>query len=82
MPADMPPLLTKNLQSFLGIMNYLGRFSAVTAEVCKPLQGLTSMKADWTWNRMFQELYEKVEAIIMDDSCMKLCNEKETSIIM
>ena len=35
---------TKELQSFLGVMNYLGKFSPVTAEMCKPLRKLTSLK--------------------------------------
>ena len=39
MPA---PKNKKELQAFLGIINYLGRFSPSTAEVCKPLCKLTS----------------------------------------
>ena len=33
-----PPKRMKELQSFLGIMNYLSYFSEATAEVCKPIQ--------------------------------------------
>ena len=40
----------KELQSFLGIMNYLGKSSLATSEACKPLQILTLGKADWTGN--------------------------------
>ena len=36
--TDMPPPKSKlELQSFLGKLNYLNKFSSVTAEVCKPL---------------------------------------------
>ena len=36
--TEMPALKSKReLQAFLGIINYLGRFSPGMAEVCKPL---------------------------------------------
>ena len=39
--TDMPPSKTKReLKSFLGIVNYLNKFSPMTAEVCKPLRGI------------------------------------------
>ena len=51
---DMPPPKTnRELQSFLGIVNYLRKFSSMTVEVCGPLQRLTSFRAEWTWNRTF-----------------------------
>ena len=37
---DMPPTKAKReLWSFLSIVNYLSKFSPMTAEVCKPLRG-------------------------------------------
>ena len=51
-------------QSFLGILKYLSKFSPATAEVCKTLQKLTSVKAAWTWNRMYQDLYDTAKNII------------------
>ena len=45
MPA---PKNEKELQAFLGIINYLGKFSPDTAEVCKLLHKLTSSKMTWT----------------------------------
>ena len=44
----LSPKSRKELQSFLGIINYLRKFSPATAKVCKALQKLTSVKADWT----------------------------------
>ena len=46
-----------------GILNYLSKFSPVTAEACEPLQKLTSVKADWDQNRMYQDLYHKPKMI-------------------
>ena len=42
---DMPaPNNKKELQAFLGIINYLGKFSPGTADVCDPLHKLTLSK--------------------------------------
>ena len=49
--TDMPPpKYKKELLSFLCILIYLSKISPVTAEVCKPLGKLTSVKSDWSWN--------------------------------
>ena len=38
MLIEMPPPIIKELQSFLGIMNYQRKFSPSTAQACEPLQ--------------------------------------------
>ena len=68
MPA---PKNKKELQAFLGIINYLGKFSPGTAEVCKPLHKLTSCKMMWTWNASYQQLFNNAKSIIKADVCMK-----------
>ena len=60
----------KELQSFLGILNYLSKFSPMTAEVYEPLQKYTSVMAEWSLNRMYKDLYNKAKKIIMQDTCM------------
>ena len=57
--------------SFLSILNYLGKFSPATAEVCEPLQKLTLVKADWMWSRIYQDLHDRAKKILMKDACMK-----------
>ena len=58
--TDMPPSKTKwELQSFLGIVNYLSKLSPMTAEVCKTCRMLTSVNAIWKWNRSYQEAKKK-----------------------
>ena len=47
--TEMPaPKNKKELQAFLGIINYLSKSSPDTAEVCKPLGKLMLSKATWT----------------------------------
>ena len=65
----------RELQAFLGIINYLGKFSPGTAEVCEPLQKLTSSKTTWTWNASYQQLFEKAKSLIKADICMKFYND-------
>ena len=69
---DMPPPKTKKeLQAFLGIINYLGKFSPRTVEVCELLRKLTSFKAEWMWNATYQKMFEETKAVIKEDACMK-----------
>ena len=58
------------LHLFLGILNYLSKFSLVIAEVCKPLKA-EMVIADWTWNGMYQDPYDRARKIVRKDSCMK-----------
>ena len=76
-PMDMPPPKNeKELQAFSAIINYLDKFSPVTAEVCDPLQKLTSSEATWTWNAPYQSLFVKAKLLIKSDMCMKFYNTK------
>ena len=70
--TDMPaPNNKKELQAFLGIINYLGKFSPGTADVCDPLHKLMLSKVTWTWNASYQSLFNKAKLLIKSDMCMK-----------
>ena len=75
MPA---PKSKKELRAILGIINYLGKFSPGTADVCDPLHKLTSSKVTWTWNALYQELFDKVKSLIKADMCMKFCDDTKS----
>ena len=86
---DMPlPNNKKELQAFLGIINYLRKVSPGTANVCDPLHKLTSSKVTWTWNASYQALFNKAKSINKSaDMCMKfyddtkaLCLETDASM--
>ena len=61
----------KDLKAFLGIINYLGKFSPGTADVCDPLHKLTSSKVTLTWNASYQSLFNKAKLLIKFGMCMK-----------
>ena len=70
--TDILPLMTKTeLPLFLGVLNYLSIFLPIPKFMCEPLHKLTSVKADWTWNKSYQDLYVKVKTIVKKDACMK-----------
>ena len=69
------PNKKKELQAFLGIINYLDKFSPGTADVCDPLHKLTLSKAKWTWNASYQSLFNKAKLLIKSDVCMKFYND-------
>ena len=70
--TKMPvPKNKMELQAFLGIINYLGKFSPGTVVVCKPLRKLTSSKIAWTWNASYQQLFDKAKSLIRVDVCIK-----------
>ena len=67
----LPPKMKRELQSFLVMVNYLSKFSPMTAEVCKPLRRLTLANATWTWNRSYQKSYERTKSLVKEDTCMR-----------
>ena len=77
--TEMPvPINKKELQAFLGIINYLGKFSPDTAEVCEPLHKLASCKTTGTWNTSYQPLFDKAKSIVKVDVCMKFYNDAKS----
>ena len=39
------------------------------------------MKSEWTWNKLYKELYEKAKALIKTDVCMKFYHKTEHPIL-
>ena len=71
----LAPKNKRELQAFLGIINYLGKFSTGMVEVCKPLWKMTSSKMTWTWSTSYQQLFAKVKSLIRLDVCMKFYDD-------
>ena len=65
----------KELQAFLGIINYLNKFSPGMLEAYKLLRKLTSSKATWMWNASYQQLFNKAKSLIKAEMCMKFHND-------
>ena len=73
---EMPaPKNKKELQAFLGVINYLNKFSPGTSEACEPLRKLMSKKATWTWNASYQQLFDIAKSLIKVEMCMKFYDD-------
>ena len=73
----LSPNSKKQFQSFLGIINYLGKFLPSTAEVCEPLRKLTSKKTRCMWTNI-PKLYKRAKSIIENNASMKFYNEQSS----
>ena len=71
----LPLKKKKELQAFLSIINYLGKFSPSIAEVCESLRKKTDVSQDrMDWNATYQKIINKAKAIIKD-VCMKFYDD-------
>ena len=70
-----PPKIKQEWQAFLGTINYLGKFSPGTTEVCKPLRKFTSSRMMWIWNASYQQLFDKAKSLIKVKVCMKFYDD-------
>ena len=66
----------KELKSLLGIINYLGKLSPATGEVCEPLE-TDSSKDRLKMEQHIPIAVQIAKVIIKDDVCMRLYNENE-----
>ena len=69
------PRNKKELQAFLGIINYLNKVSPGTSVPCRPLRKLMSNKATWTWNASYQQLFDRAKSLIEAEMCMKFYDD-------
>ena len=56
-----PPSNKSELKSFLGMVNYLGRFSGRLAQVEGPLRDLCKKSSDWFWGPAQVSAFEEVK---------------------
>ena len=71
----LPPKTKKELQAFLRVINYLGKFSPGMAGIYESLRKLMSSKTEWTWNATYQKILDRAKSIMKEDKCMKFYDE-------
>ena len=57
-------------------MNYLGKFSPSSIEVCGPLRKLTSSKCEWAWNSTYHNLYDRDKDLIKKNASMEFLKRR------
>ena len=60
--VDMPPPdCKKQVQSFIGMVNYLSRFSAHLSELVEPIRELSKENVPFNWGPKHQESFKLVK---------------------
>ena len=57
----------KELQSFLGTVNYLSRLLAFQSDLYSPLQGLLKKDAEWVWTDVHLNAFEQLKLHVSND---------------
>ena len=65
---DWPvPTNHKELQSFLGTVNYLSRFLAFLSDLCTPLQSLLKKDTEFVWMSVNQHAFDQIKLHVSND---------------
>ena len=71
MLKDAPvPQNVSQLKSFLGLLNYYGKFIPKLSTLLTPLHRLLQKKSTWTWGPEQQGAFDRVKGILTSDSVL------------
>ncbi|KAG3041924.1 hypothetical protein PC121_g23238 [Phytophthora cactorum] len=69
------PRSQKNLRKWLGLANYLHKYSAGYAGLARPLSDLLKKDSDWRWERQHQDAFESIKASLQQAPILVLPGE-------
>ncbi len=75
------PTNTTQLKSFLGLLNYYGKFVPNLSTVLAPLHRLLEKRAAWTWNTEQQQSFDRVKALLTSDTVLAHYDPAQTLIL-
>ena len=80
--VDMnPPQDVKGVQRFLGMRNYLSRFTPNLSETVKPLTELTHVNAVWSWSSQHDKAFSSAKSAIANATTLKLFNVNRPCVL-
>jgi len=62
------PESVKELQSFLGLVTFYGKFVKNLATIASPLYSLTAKEVPWNWSAKCQEAFDRIKAEITKET--------------
>ena len=71
----------KDLQSFLGLVNYLNQFSPALADLTAPLRALCKKDTFFTWKSSQQAAFEAIKKEITSALVLAYFDQSKTSTI-
>ena len=76
-----PPDCKKQVQSFIGMVNYLSKFSAHLSELVKPIRELSKEKVPFNWEPEHQESFKLVKKDIAAAPILAYYNPRKTTVL-
>ncbi|UYV82470.1 K02A2.6-like [Cordylochernes scorpioides] len=75
------PRSTKELKSFLGMVNYLGKFIPNLADKLQPLNSLLSTKNEWVWDEPQKKSFNLLKQELVSRPNLALFDPSRTTIV-
>ncbi|POM69483.1 Reverse transcriptase [Phytophthora palmivora] len=72
------PRSQKDLRKWLGLANYLHKYSAGYAELARPLSDLLKKDADWVWEQQHQNAFDSIKASLQQAPVLALPDENKS----
>ena len=76
-----PPENLQDLQSFLGLVNYLNRFSPALTDLTVPLRALCKKDTLFTWESSQEAAFEAIKKEITSAPVLAYFDQSKTSTI-
>ena len=80
--VDMqPPQNLTELQSFMGMINYLNRFSPVISQISDPLRQLMKKKVPFVWEPEQQKAFQELKQAITEAPVLAYYDPNKENVI-
>ena len=77
----LPPQCKKQVQSLIGMVNYLSKFSAQLSELAKPIHKLSKEKVPFNWGPEHDEAFHLIKKEIMAAPNLAYYNPNKPTIL-
>ena len=76
-----PPTCKQQVQSFIGIVNYLSKFSVRLSELAEPMQELSKEKVPFNWGPEHRAVFKQMKKEIARAPILAYYNPKKETIL-
>ena len=76
-----PPNCKKQVQSFIGMVNYLSKFSACLSELAEPIWELSKEKVPFNWGPEHEESFKLVKREIANAPILAYYNPRKSTVL-